>query len=146
MPRRRRRSASSASRRASSGCSASSAHGQACTQDGSSPTRRATAQASCPRGRSPKGSECPFMRGHVPDPRVDRPAPEPGDESLAPYIGPGQAGPMILDSAGGLVWFKALPTNTSATNFQEQQYGGKPVLTWWQGEISVPGFGLGEDV
>ena len=26
-----------------------------------------------------------------------------------------------------------------------QQYGGRPVLTWWQGDISVHGFGLGED-
>ena len=27
-----------------------------------------------------------------------------------------------------------------------QEYAGKPVLTWWQGDISVHGFGLGEDV
>jgi Arylsulfotransferase (ASST) len=27
-----------------------------------------------------------------------------------------------------------------------QEYQGKPVLTWWQGDISVHGFGLGEDV
>ena len=60
--------------------------------------------------------------------------------------GPGQAGPMILDSSGGLVWFKALPAHTSAANFQVQEYEGKPVLTWWQGDISVHGFGLGEDV
>jgi hypothetical protein len=73
-------------------------------------------------------------------------ATQPGDEFLAPYTGPGQAGPMILDSAGELVWFKALPTNTSASNFQKQEYQGNPVLTWWQGEISVHGFGLGEDV
>jgi Arylsulfotransferase (ASST) len=74
------------------------------------------------------------------------PAAEPGEEFLAPYSGPGQAGPMILDSAGGLVWFKALPAHTSATNFQQQEYEGKPVLTWWQGDISVHGFGLGQDV
>jgi len=68
-----------------------------------------------------------------------------GDEFLAPYTGPGQAGPMILDQSGSLVWFKPLPRNTSATNFRVQEYGGKPVLTWWQGDISVHGFGLGED-
>ncbi len=74
------------------------------------------------------------------------PAVAPGDELLAPYDGPGQSGPMILDPGGGLVWFKGLPRGTSATNLQVQQYAGKPVLTWWQGDISVHGFGLGEDV
>jgi Arylsulfotransferase (ASST) len=73
------------------------------------------------------------------------PAVAPGDEFVAPYDGPGQSGPMILDSGGGLIWFKALPRGTSATNFQVQEYAGKPVLTWWQGDISVHGFGLGED-
>jgi Arylsulfotransferase (ASST) len=69
-----------------------------------------------------------------------------GDELLTPSAGPGQAGPMILDPSGGLVWFKALPPHTSATNLQVQEYGGQPVLTWWQGDISEHGFGLGEDV
>jgi Arylsulfotransferase (ASST) len=77
---------------------------------------------------------------------VRSPAVEPGDEFVAPYTGPGQAGPMILDQNGGLVWFKALPTNISATNLRVQEYLGKPVLTWWQGDISVHGFGRGEDV
>jgi Arylsulfotransferase (ASST) len=70
----------------------------------------------------------------------------PGDEFVAPYTGPGQAGPMILDQNGGLVWFKPLPAHTSATNFRVQEYDGKPVLTWWQGDVSVHGFGQGEDV
>ena len=71
----------------------------------------------------------------------------PGDIFVAPYGGTaGQAGPMILDPSGGLVWFKPLPLHTSATNFRVQEYAGKPVLTWWQGDISVHGFGTGEDV
>jgi hypothetical protein len=74
------------------------------------------------------------------------PAMAPGEEFVAPYSGPGQAGPMILDESGGLVWFKPLPRNTSATNFRVQEYRGKQVLTWWQGDISVHGFGLGEGV
>jgi Arylsulfotransferase (ASST) len=74
------------------------------------------------------------------------PAVAPGDEFVAPYDGPGQSGPMILDPSGGLIWFKPLPRDTSATNLRVQEYGGKPVLTWWQGDISVHGFGLGEDV
>jgi hypothetical protein len=69
-----------------------------------------------------------------------------GEEFVAPYTGPGQAGPMILDPGGGLVWFKPLPTYTFATNFRVQQYLGAPVLTWWQGDISVHGYGLGEGV
>jgi len=70
----------------------------------------------------------------------------PGGLFVAPYIGPGQAGPMILDASGAMVWFKALPRYTSATNFRVQEYLGKPVLTWWQGHISVHGFGLGDGV
>jgi len=70
----------------------------------------------------------------------------PGDEFVTPYAGPGQAGPMILEPDGALVWFKGLPTHTEATNLQVQEYEGKPVLTWWQGNIIVHGFGLGEDV
>jgi hypothetical protein len=73
------------------------------------------------------------------------PAVAPGEEFVAPYGGPGQAGPMILDQSGRLVWFKGLPAHTSAADFRVQQYEGKPVLTWWQGDITVHGFGLGED-
>jgi len=70
----------------------------------------------------------------------------PGDEFVAPYGGPGQAGPMIVEPDGALVWFEPLPTHTEATNLQVQEYEGKPVLTWWQGNITLHGFGLGEDV
>lgn len=85
---------------------------------------------------------------HPPVVTVTAASPEaaPGDEFVAPYAGPGQAGPMILDQSGGLVWFKPMPANTAATNLQVQEYAGKPVLTWWQGDVSVHGFGLGEDV
>jgi len=69
-----------------------------------------------------------------------------GDVFVAPYGGTGQAGPMILEPSGGLLWFKPLPANTEATNLEVQEYEGKPVLTWWQGDISVHGFGLGEDM
>jgi hypothetical protein len=70
----------------------------------------------------------------------------PGDVFVAPYTGPGQAGPMILDPTGGLVWFKPLHVNSSATNLRVQEYQQRPVLTWWQGIASVHGFGRGEDV
>jgi hypothetical protein len=77
---------------------------------------------------------------------VQSPGVAAGDMFVAPYTGPGQAGPMILEPNGALVWFKPLPADTFATNFRVQEYLGKPVLTWWQGDISVHGYGLGEDV
>jgi hypothetical protein len=77
---------------------------------------------------------------------VSSPAAQDGDIFLAPYAGPGQAGPMILDQRGGLVWFKPLRAHVSATNFHAQQWEGQPVLTWWEGDISEHGYGLGRDV
>jgi Arylsulfotransferase (ASST) len=70
----------------------------------------------------------------------------PGDLFLAPYQGKGSPGPMIVDQQGNLVWFQPLPAGVDATNFQVQQYQGKPVLTWWQGRIIRVGFGEGENV
>ncbi|HEX3511553.1 MAG TPA: arylsulfotransferase family protein [Solirubrobacteraceae bacterium] len=75
-----------------------------------------------------------------------RPGASPGDLFLAPYQGPGTAGPMIVDQSGRLIWFHPLPRGIDATNFGVQPYGGAPVLTWWQGRILEVGFGQGEDV
>jgi hypothetical protein len=101
------------------------------------------------RGGGPAEEQSFHSRPDLHPPTVavtaDSPAAAPGDVFVAPYGGPGQAGPMILEPSGGLVWFKPLPRFTSATNFQVQEYAGKPVLTWWQGDISVHGFGTGED-
>jgi hypothetical protein len=85
---------------------------------------------------------------HVPLVTVTASAPgqSPGDLFVAPYSGPGQDGPMIVDGAGNLVWFDPLPPGTESTNLQVQQYEGKPVLTWWQGYVPPQGFGQGEDV
>lgn len=74
------------------------------------------------------------------------PGQAPGDLFLAPYGVPAQAGPMILDPAGKLVWFEPLAPHMQATNLRVQQLGGAPVLTWWQGTITVHGFGIGLDV
>jgi hypothetical protein len=70
----------------------------------------------------------------------------PGDFFLAPYQGKGSPGPMIVDQSGNLVWFHPLPAGDTATNFRVQQYGGKPVLTWWQGRVLQVGFGEGEGI
>jgi hypothetical protein len=72
-------------------------------------------------------------------------APSSGDIFLAPQQGPVQNGPMILDQDGRLVWFKPLPGTSSASDFRVQSYQGKPVLTWWQGNLGA-GVGSGEDV
>lgn len=63
----------------------------------------------------------------------------PGDIFLAPYAGPGQYGPMILDGAGGLVWFKAIPRGSRAADLRVQAYDGQPVLTWWQDPLVADG-------
>jgi hypothetical protein len=70
----------------------------------------------------------------------------PGDELLAPYGALAQAGPMILDRYGGLLWFEPLAAPQIATNLRVQQLAGAPVLTWWQGIATTHGFGLGLDV
>jgi hypothetical protein len=70
----------------------------------------------------------------------------PGDELLAPYGALAQAGPMILDRDGGLLWFDPLAAPRIAANVRVQQLGGAPVLTWWQGVVTTHGFGLGLDV
>jgi hypothetical protein len=57
---------------------------------------------------------------------------------------PGQAGLMILDRLGRMVWFKPIATQ-APFDFNAQTYRGQPVLTWWQGEVVVDyGVGIGE--
>ena len=51
---------------------------------------------------------------------------------------------MILDSHGGLIWFKPLASRIFASDFRVQTLNGKPVLTWWQGYFGGD-FGSGED-
>jgi hypothetical protein len=68
------------------------------------------------------------------------------DVFSSPYSGPGPNGLMIFNEAGALVWFDPLPSGVDATNLQVQQLDGAPVLTWWQGAITVQGFGQGEEM
>ena len=70
----------------------------------------------------------------------------PGDLFAAPFLGPGQWGPMIFDNAGRLVWFRPLPAGEDAAGLRTQTYLGKTDLTWWQGRTITLGYGLGEDV
>jgi hypothetical protein len=57
-----------------------------------------------------------------------------------------QGGPLIVDSTGQPVWFYPLPAGQWATNVRVQEYRGQPVLTWWQGEVTDTGYGVGEGV
>ena len=59
-------------------------------------------------------------------------------------VGPG--GPMIVDGRGDLVWFKQLAPPDVAANLRLQRFGGRTVLTWWQGPVTPSAFGLGEGV
>jgi hypothetical protein len=70
----------------------------------------------------------------------------PGYLFASPFLGPGQWGPMIFDSAGNLLWFRSLPAGQDAADFRTQTFHGRDVLTWWQGRTVSPGYGLGEDV
>jgi hypothetical protein len=62
--------------------------------------------------------------------------------AVTPKWGLGQNGPMILNSAGQLVWFHPLLNRSkSATDFKVQHYQGQPVLTWWEGVLHGPDTG-----
>jgi hypothetical protein len=52
-----------------------------------------------------------------------------------------QAGPMIVDNRGQVVWFNPLDTHGVA-DVKVQQYRGKPVITWWRGRAPM-GVGSG---
>jgi hypothetical protein len=53
---------------------------------------------------------------------------------------------MILDSHGGLIWFKQLAPPNVAGNLRIQTYNGKRVLTWWEGGVTPAAAGIGRGV
>ena len=53
--------------------------------------------------------------------------------------GPSQQGALMIDGSGDLVWF--LPSS-AASNVRAQTYKGKPIVSWFEGEI-VDGHGEG---
>jgi hypothetical protein len=72
---------------------------------------------------------------------------QPGSIFVAPKRGATQQGPMILDEAGRLVWFRPLRGDVQAFDFRAQTYRGKPVLTWWEGRMArYRGSGVGRIV
>ena len=67
------------------------------------------------------------------------------DLSRPPIVG--QSGPLILDSHLQPVWFKPVSPNVVAGNLEAQTYDGRPVLSWWQGDITPTGeINSGEDI
>jgi len=59
----------------------------------------------------------------------------PGYLFIAPKRGVEQAGPLILDDKGQVVWFHPVDTD-GVTDFRVQRYKGRRVLTWWRGETA----------
>jgi Arylsulfotransferase (ASST) len=57
----------------------------------------------------------------------------PGLIFVSPERGVDQAGPLILDDHGQVVWFHPVSAHR-VTSFQVQRYRGRPVLTWWSSE------------
>jgi hypothetical protein len=65
----------------------------------------------------------------------------PGYIVMGPKMVVAQAGPMIMDNHGEVVWFKPLTKTKGITDVRVQQYKGRPVLTWWRGRVSMEGIG-----
>jgi outer membrane protein assembly factor BamB len=62
---------------------------------------------------------------------------------LAPYGAKGkQAGPMILDANGELIWQQPLVQPLVGTDLRVQTYLGAPALTWFEGRVEH-GHGVG---
>jgi hypothetical protein len=110
------------------------------------PTTPQTAIGKVPRRQVQQFASRPDLRPPAVTVSASSTATAPGEIFLTPYLGPGQAGPMMLDAGGRLVWFKALPPHVDASDLKVQSYAGQPVLTWWQGNAITHGFGLGQDM
>jgi hypothetical protein len=84
---------------------------------------------------------------HPPVVSVTTPAADPalGDIFLTPADGAPQAGAMIVNPAGQMVWFAPAPPGTQDADLRVQQYLGREVLTYWQGRITL-GHGVGAEI
>jgi Arylsulfotransferase (ASST) len=67
----------------------------------------------------------------------------PGYVFLGPKLAVHQAGPLIVDNHGEVVWFHPLKFTKGITDFRVQRYHGQPVLTWWRGGLRNRGAGDG---
>ena len=96
------------------------------------------------RGRAPaqRFRSQPNLRPPVVDVKVNRDDPRPGYLFMSPY-GAGQAGPLILNDRGQVVWFHPVTVGaraaTKTSDLQSQRYEGRPVLTWWEDPLAAAG-------
>lgn len=67
-----------------------------------------------------------------------------GDLFTSPLGIPGLAGGEITDPSGAVVYYA--PAKQAVLDFRVQTYLGKPVLTWWEGKVAAPGYGIGQFV
>ena len=115
--------------------------------DSPRPTSTASAAASPAASPAPQAQRF-HSRPDLKPPRVTVNTPAHGTTDcyvlLAPKRAVAQAGPMILDDRGQVVWFRPLETMAVA-DFRAQRYGGRPVLTWWRGR-APRGVGAGHYV
>ena len=114
---------------------------------GSSSTRQTEAKKPAAKAGPPPGPTQHFVSRpdlRPPVVKIDVAAHDtaPGLIFLAPKMAVVQAGPMIMDNRGRLVWFHPLKLTKGVTDFRVQTYRGKPVLTWWRGRVSDVGVGV----
>jgi Arylsulfotransferase (ASST) len=74
---------------------------------------------------------------------VSSTSPTPGLVFLAPKRAGAQAGPLIVDDRGEVVWSAPQTGTDVSADVRVQNYDGEPVLTWWEGR-SAEGRGVGE--
>lgn len=144
-------SASSGSASASS-ASASASAGSASARSANAARRQRTKGFARSRGTPELKAKQPVQTGQLlafrslpglrlaaPQVTVDKPGQTKGLVLTDSHNGPGDQGPLILDSSGQPVWF--LPVSSDATyskramNLRAGNYLGKPVLSWWEGAV-----------
>jgi hypothetical protein len=60
-------------------------------------------------------------------------------DGVTPLPLDGTPGPVIYDNNLQPVWAAPVPKNVYTLNFQAQRYQGKPVLDWWEGNVTPTG-------
>jgi arylsulfotransferase ASST len=115
----------------------------ACSSRSAAPKQAAPPQAEPTPGPTQHFYSRPDL--HPPVIKIRTPAhgTAPGYVFIAPKMAVVQAGPLIMDNKGQLVWFHPLKRTKGVTDFRAQRYRGKPVLTWWRGRVSNVGVGDG---
>jgi len=68
----------------------------------------------------------------------------PGLTFTAPFGPAGIQGQQIVDDGGQVVYYA--PTDKRVFDFKVQMYQGKQVLTWFEGDVVLPGLGRGDFV